>query len=276
MHLATYIVCGKSDFLIFVDQDEVEVFQDYEKNNDPLGAFSFLMLKLEILFEQKDFKYVQRICEVKNGEYSPAFLNQVKNAKSTNELFIAFSSNHLYCNWLNTRLLKLIATNARISEAVKLIQRYEECFYSKPASCIKQYHYKVEYFITADICVKVLAKINVQGNNTTIKQLIEYVSNLEYLMGLPEGSLNAESLTEFACIELNGFIPSHCSLHAHRMSEKNHFRFRQFHIRYIKIQQFDKVWAMKHSVSHEKFPVVSTTITASKFCFCICIYVVHM
>lgn len=274
MHLATYI-CSKSDFLMFVDQDEVEVFQDYEKNNDPLGAFSFLMFKLEILFEQKGFQYVQPFCEVKNGEYSPAFLNQVQNAKSTKELFVAFSSNHLYCNWLNTRLLKLIATNARIYEAVRLIQHYEDCFYSKLASCIKQYHYKVEYFKAADICVKALAKINVQGNNTTIKQLIEYVYNLEFLMGLPKGSLSVVSFTESACIELNCFIPSHCSLHAHRMSEKNHFRFHQFHIRYIKIQLFDKVWAMKHSVSHEKFPVVSTTITASKFCFCICMYV-HM
>ena len=257
---------------MFVDQNEVDVFQVYEKDDDPLGAFSFLMLKLEILFEQKGFQYIQPFCEVKNGEYSPAFLSQVKNAKSTNELFIAFSSNHLYCNWLNTRLLKIIATNARISEAVRLIQSYEERFYSKAASCIKRYQYKVEYFITADICVKVLTKINVNGKNTTIKQLIEYISNLEYLMGLPEGSLNLESLTEFACIELNCFIPSHCSLHAHRMSEKNHFMFRQFHIQYIKIQQFDKVWAMKHSVSYEKFPVVSATIPASKFCSCICMY----
>ena len=260
---------------MFVDQDEVEVFQDYEKNNDPLGAFSFLMLKLEILFEQKGFQYIQPFCEVKNGEYSPAFLSQVQNAKSIKELFIAFSSNPLYCNWLNTRLLKIIATNARISEAVRLIQHYDECFYSKPASYIKANQYKAKYFITADICIKVQAKINVKGNNTTIKQLIEYVSNLEFLMDLPEGSLNVESLTEFACIELNGFIPSHCSLHAHRMSEKNYFRFRQFHIRYIKIEQFDKVWTMKHSVSYEKFPVVSATITASKFCFCICMYV-HM
>ena len=222
------------------------------------------MFKLEIFFEQKGFQYVQPFCEVKNGEYSPAFLSQVQNAKSIKELFIAFSSNHLYCNWLNTRLLKIIATNARISEAVRLIQHYEECFYSKPASIIKANQYKAKYFISKEICVKVQVKINDKGNSTTVKQLIEYVSNLELLMELPEGSLTVESLTEFACMELNCFIPSYCLLHAHRMSEKNHFRFRQFHVRYIEVQHFDKIWAMKHSVSYEHLPVVSATITTSK------------
>ena len=255
-YMHTYVV----NFFLFVDLD---VFQDYVRNNNPIGAFSFLMHELEILFEQRGFQYIKPFCEVKNGEYSPALLSQVQKANSTKEIFVAFNFNHLYCNWLNTRLLTTIATNAKIFEAVKLIQHYEECFYSKPASYIKVHQYKVKYFKSAQICIKVLAKVNHKGNIITVKQIIEYVSILELIMELPEGSLNIESLTEFACIEINCLIPSHCSLHAHKMSEKNHLRFRQFHIRYIQIQHFDKVWAMKQSVLCKPLPVDSPTKTAS-------------
>ena len=62
-------------------------------------------------------------------------------------------------------------------------------------------------------------------------------------MGVYAGSVTATECQP-GCLQITCVIPIHCALHAYEMAKTNFLKFRQFHIQYIEIESFPKVFAL--------------------------------
>ena len=201
--------------------------------------------KLRTLFGKVNFIRLKNAC-IQRGSLLPnEFKQQVKAAVELDDLLDALD-NPLYCNWLNIRLLKRIVKIIDIKEAKCLIQAYEQCIYSRKISEINTYLHS-DYFKQSHVSL-VNAKINRSVENLTVDDIVKYCERLESNMGMCAGSVTATECQP-GCLLITCVIPVHCALHAYETAKSNFLRLRQFHIHYIEIEPFPKVFALKFSVS---------------------------
>ena len=172
------------------------------------------------------------------------FKQQIKAAVEVDDLLDVLD-NPLYCNWLNIRVLKRIVKAINIQEAIHLIQAYEKCVYSRKVSDVKTYFHP-NYFNPSHVS-SVKAKILRSLKNLTVADIIQYCQELENDMGVWPGSVTATQC-QSGCLQITCVIPIHCALHAYKTAKMNFLRFRQFHIHYIEIESFPKVFALNFSV----------------------------
>ena len=94
------------------------------------------------------------------------------------------------------------------------------------------------------------AKIMRSFPNLTVADIIKYCERLEINMGVYAGSV---TVTEFqpGCLQITCVIPIHCALLAYEMVKTNFLRFRQFHIQYIEIESFPKVFALNFPIKEK-------------------------
>ena len=148
----------------------------------------------------------------------------------------------MYCNWLNTRLLKRIVKTIDIPEAECLIQAYENCVYSRKVSDVMM-HFDSRCFHKSHVSL-VIAKISAKFESLTVADVIDYCQRLECNMGVCAGTVTAAQCQP-GCLLITCVIPLHCALHAYETAKTNFLNFRQFHIRYIEIESFPKVFALR-------------------------------
>ena len=169
------------------------------------------------------------------------FKQQVMAAGKLDDLLNVLD-NPMYCNWLNTRLLKRIVIIIDIPEAKNLIQAYEECVYSRKVSDVEM-HFNSVYFKQSHVSL-VKAKINKWFENLKVVDIIKYCQELENDMGVCTGSITATECQP-GCLQITCVIPMRCALHAYEMAKTHFLKFRQSHIQYIEIESYPKVFAMK-------------------------------
>ena len=58
--------------------------------------------------------------------------NGLRVTNSVDEIFDLLEENPLYCNWMNIRLLEVIAISSDHKHLIKLIQDHKESVYSRP------------------------------------------------------------------------------------------------------------------------------------------------
>ena len=211
------------------------------KDEDVICAFTCLLDKLRTLFGEVDFMQLKSGC-IQRGTLLPSdFKQKIREANELDALLDALD-NPLYCNWLNTRLLKRIVKTVDIPEAEKLIQIYESCVYSRKISDVIMY-FNTRWFNKSHVS-KVTAKINANYEVLTVADIIRYCQKLECNMRICAGTVTAAKCDP-GCLQVTCVIPVHCALHAYETAKTNFLNFRQFHIRYIEIESFPKVFAMK-------------------------------
>ena len=153
-----------------------------------------------------------------------------------------------YCNWLNIRLLRRIVRLTEIPEAQSLLDAYEKCLYSKKVSEVRPY-FKSIYFDPKHFS-KVEAKINEHAEMLVVSDVIKFCQMLESDLKFPEGSIIATDC-DSGCFILTCIIPVQCASHAYKMARENLFKFRKFHIQYLEIESFQKLFAMSHHISKD-------------------------
>jgi len=232
--------------MFFTDFDQT--IEKYAVDNNPLGAFTCLFSYLSGLFKQEDFNKIKTSCLLRGAGFSPDFREKMKAATNTEEVLDVLDDYYAYCNWLNVRYIKIIVKNARISKAEQLIDSFEEHFYSKKVSEVKEY-INCKSFDPEHVHV-IKLKINTYDDKLTVKELIKYCHELEN-MGLPEGSVTPTDSGQPGCLLLACNIPLHCCLLAYEKIRLNCFRLRSLHIQYINFVSYPKIFSFPIDVTED-------------------------
>ena len=201
--------------------------------------------KLRILFDKVNFTQLKNACIQRGTRLPSEFKQQIKAADKLDDLLDVLD-NPMYCNWLNICLLKRIVKIIDIPEAKNLIQAYESCVYSRKVSDV-EIHFHSDYFKPSHVSL-VNAKIVRSFSNLTVADIIKYCEKLESNMGVYAGSVTATECHP-GCLQITCVIPIHCALHAYETAMTNFLKFRQFHIQYIEIKSFPKVFALNFCYS---------------------------
>ena len=207
-------------------------------------AFACLFNKLGDLFGEVNFRKLKNAC-IQRGTLLPSdFKQQIRAAVELDDLLDALD-NPMYCNWLNIRLLKRIAKSIDIHEAKCLIEAYENVVYSRKVSEVETYFHS-DYFKSAHVSL-VNAKIVRSFESLTVADVVKYCERLESNMGVYAGSVTATGCQP-GCIQITCVIPIQCALHAYETAKSNFLMLRQFHIQYIEIDSYPKVFALNFSI----------------------------
>ena len=228
--------------------DHLDAYTKIFEDDDVNAAFAHLFYKLSILFGEVDFTQLKRACIQRGTLLSNDFKQEIKEANELDALLDALD-NPLYCNWLNTHLLKRIVKTIHIPEAAHLIQAYEKCVYSRKVSDVIM-HFDPRCFKQSHVS-KVIAKITTKFESLTVADIVDYCQTLECnIMGVCAGTVTAAQCQP-GCLLITCVIPIQCALHAYETAKRNFLNFRQFHIQYIEIESFPKVFALKFAkVNH--------------------------
>ena len=220
--------------------DHPDAYTEKFEDDDVVGAFAYLFYKLRILFGEVNFTQLKSAC-IQRGTLLPSeFKQQIKAAVELDDLLDALD-NPMYCNWLNIRVLKRIVKTIDIQEAKHLIEIYEKCVYSRKVSDVEMYFHS-DYFKQSHVSL-VNAKIVKSFESLTVGDIIKFCEKLESNMGVYAGSVTATECQP-GCLLITCVIPIHCALHAYETAKTNFLNFRQFHIQYIEIESFPKVFAL--------------------------------
>ena len=187
-----------------------------------------------------NFTELKDACIQRGTRVPSEFKQQIKAANKLDDLLNVLD-NPVYCNWLNICLLKRIVKIIDIPEAKNLIQAYERCVYSRKVSDV-EIHFHSVYFKQSHVSL-VNAKIMSSFATLTVADIIKYCERLESDMGMCAGSVTATKCQP-GCLQITCVIPLHCALHAYETAKTNFLKFRQFHIQYIEIKPFPKVFAV--------------------------------
>ena len=229
------------------------------KDENVIAAFAYLFYQLGILFGKVDFARLKSICIFRGTSLPWELKQQIRAAQEVDDILDALDD-PLYCNWLNVRILKRISRSCHNQPAVELIQTYENSVYSRKASDVK------EYF---SLCFKentvslIEAEINSHHGNITVKQIIEFCEKIEKMMDIDVGTASVVS-SDPGCLKITIVIPLYCSLHAFEMARKNFLKLRQFHIQYMEIESFPKVYALNYPDIRNSSGILSSSTPKCK------------
>ena len=104
----------------------------------------------------------------------------------------------------------------------------------------------------------VTIKIAKNCDTLTVKHLTEFCRKLENNMKLPEGSFSPADSGKSGCLLLACVMPVHCCLYAYEMLKLNSFFFRKWHIQFIQIESFPKIFSLPLADIAKELPAPST------------------
>ena len=240
---------------------------DKLKDEDVFGAFSYLLSRIENLFEKMDFSKLKSVCMLRGVPLPRDFKQQITGATNFYDILEMFD-NTIYCNWLNVHLLKKIANNIDDQEIGKAIKIYEDHIYSRKVSVVKNYF---SLCFDEKAMSKIEVKINKGPEDLTVKQIIDCFGGLENVMDIYTGAISTIG-SRPGCLRITVVIPLHCSLHAFKMAKRSFIKLRQFHIQYLEIESFSRVFAF-NCCNDENAPMISSSdVPKCEFTYVKCLY----
>ena len=257
MYVCMYVVyimhiCTSAD-LVTIDNNELV-------NEDVVAAFTYLFRKLIKLFSKVNFSELKSVCMLRGAPLPQEFKQKIKAAEKLDHIFDVLD-NPMYCNWLNIRLLKMIAANIDNKQAKEIIQIYENHHYSRKASDV------IKHF-SACCDGKTVSRIKVEINkdykNVKVKDIINYCVELEKIMDIDANTTTAIDSSP-GCLNITIVIPLHCSLHAYKIIKKRFYKLRQMHIQYLEIESFPKVFALNIGINEDTLASLSKNVLKCKF-----------
>ena len=229
-------------YVLFDYIDDPDAYIKDFQDDDVVYAFMCLFNELRDLFSEVNFMKLKNVCTLRGTLLPATFKQQVRAAVKLDDLLEALD-NPLYCNWLNIRVLKRIVKAIKIQRAINLIQAYEEHVYSRKVSEVEEY-LDLQYFKESHVSL-VSAKIVRSFESLTVADIVKFCEKLEGITGV-FGSVTATECQP-GCLLITCVIPMQCALHAYLTAKANFLQFRKFHIHYIEIELFPKIYALKFS-----------------------------
>jgi len=223
----------------------------------------YLFNQLKIIFGEVNFMQLKNAC-IRGALLPSEFKQQIKNAVELDDLLDVLD-NPMYCNWLNIHHLERMVKSIDIPEAKNLIQTYKKIVYSRKVSDVIV-HFKPKCFDPSHICL-VRAKITKSIESVTVADIIRYCQKLESIMGVCPGSVTTKECQP-GCLKVSCVIPVYYALHAYGTAKTNSLKFRQFHIQYIEIEPFPKVFTL--NCSTELNELTSGTLTSCRYILLFC------
>lgn len=221
----------------------------------------YMLDRLEELWCHVKFSKLKKICK-RDGRLSNELKNELRSTNTLEEMFDVLS-NSPFCNWLEIRILKCMATVAGNTEATQMICIFEECVHCK--KCYEVTKYLKRRYINPDHLTVVKAKLNKNAKHLAVAGLIEYCHNLDSLLDLPPNS-HTPVKNKLGCLEIHLVIPKYCCLHAYNVIKNCFFKLRPFNIQYIQIGTFDKVYTTDLIKTKEVESLLTELFSSHKIC----------
>ena len=211
-------------------------------------AYSKLFNHLCILL--KDFKIDALKVALINQAHAPdgvklekSIKDEIKAAKSINDLLLAFDDPSC-CNWLNTRLLEVLA-NCSSPNAVKVLDAYKQYLFAKQLKEVLPKHEQLKQ--KRAFIAKVRAKLKMDPDKVTVGDFMEHHSEIEkVVLDLGKQMLNIVDFKK-GCLEINYMMPVQCSFNAYKMALHNRHKFYAIGIVHIEIGKFPLIIDPWHS-----------------------------
>ena len=158
---------------------------------------------------------------------------QIDQAETSTQLLYALRRSHC-CNWLDTRLLEVLADNSQSSSAINLIKAYWRHLSPKKLLDVLSKKSK-DTEAKKDYIDAVHAKTNMDPSKITVKDFLKYQWNIEdVILDLGKKVLNIENV-EKGCLEISYHISSKYSLAAYKMAIHNRYKFCAINLMHIEI-----------------------------------------
>lgn len=233
-------VSDKTNQMIYSQMLSSRSYKEKFSEIDVEASFKYLLSKLEALWSEVDFSELRKIC-TRDSRLSNELRSNLEKASDLEKTLdlLAISP---FCSWLELRILKHMAKVADVPEATHIIKVFEECIHNRKCSEVKNYF--IKEYINPDHLTLVKAKLNKNACSLTVSDLIEYCHELESICKLPKNSSTLVA-SEEGCLNISFVIPTYCSLYAYEIAKNNFFKLRPFHIQYLQIGKFPKIYTME-------------------------------
>ena len=157
----------------FIIGDDTEI--DFTKYENVLLAFTKLMTVLQDSIPECRLENIKNRCiAVTDGKFRECIKTQANNI---NNFFILLSVNKLFCNWINIRLVEIIAIASGSERLNNLVEKYKEAIYPRKLQQVWKYipqqRNKAKYYdeVTAIFDSKSL-------DNVTVEELVTHSEKL--------------------------------------------------------------------------------------------------
>ena len=158
---------------------------------------------------------------------------KIKAANSNSELLLVLRKSQC-CNWLDTRLIEVLAYGSESSNAVELIKAYQKFLFPKKLADVLPKQLK--YLETKTAYVKaVTTKTGKDPNLITVGEFIDYRWTIEdVILDLGRGMLDIEHVDR-GCLEIYYLMPINYSFNAYKMALYNRHKFYTIDLMHIEV-----------------------------------------
>ena len=183
---------------------------------------------------------IHQACTPDGVELDRRLKKKIKAAKSNSELLLALRKSQC-CNWLDTRLIEVLAYGSESSNAVELVKAYQKFLFSKKLADVLPKQLK--HLETKTAYVKaVKTKTGKDPNLITIGEFKDYQWTIEdVILDLGRGMLDIEHVNR-GCLEINYLMPVHYSFNAYKMALCNRHKFYTIDLIHIEVGDYPLIY----------------------------------
>ena len=158
---------------------------------------------------------------------------EIKIAKSTSGILDALDE-YSNCNWIDTRLIEVLAISSKSPKAIKLIKAYQKVLFNKKLVDVLSTQQNVLQ-AKIDYITAVATKVGREPRKITVGDLMDHRSIIEdVILNLDRGMLNIQHVNE-GCLKLNYLMPVYYSFNAYKMALCNRHKFFTIDLMHIEV-----------------------------------------
>ena len=176
---------------------------------------------------------------------------RIDKAKSSSELLYALKRSHC-CNWLDIRLIEVLAYGSESSSAIELIKAYKNQLFPRKLLDVlskKSQHAEAK----KEYVAAVRAKTEMDPSKITVEDFINYRWTVEdVILDLGKGVLNIDHVRE-GCLEIYYSISTKYSFNAYKVAIHNRYNFHGINLIHIKIGDHPLIYDPWLSDSNKQF-----------------------
>ena len=225
--------------------DSLSVSDLFEESITITNAYSILFTKLGEILDNRDLLTLKGVLFIQvdtpgGVELGKELEKQIDRAESNSQLFYALKRSHC-CNWLDTRLIEVLAYNSQSSNAVELIKAYKKLLFPRKlldvVSNISGGTKGKKKYMAA-----VHTKTKMDPNKITVEDYLEYRWNTkDVIFDLGKGVLNIGNVKK-GCLQICYHVPIKCSFAAYKMALYNHHKLYTINIMHIEIADYPLIY----------------------------------
>ena len=227
------------------DDDSVNVSDLFKEPITITNAYAILFKQLGNILKHCDLSALKvaliHQAHTPGGvEIEKRLKRKIKAAKSNSELLFALHKSQC-CNWLDTRLIEVLAYSSESPNAVELIKAYQK--YLFPKKLLDVLPKKLKHLETKTAYVKaVTIKTGKDPNAITVGDFIDYRWKIEdVIIDLGRGMLDIDHVNE-GCLEIKYVTPCYYSFDIYKMVLCNRHKFYTIDIMHIEIGRLPLIY----------------------------------